>query len=139
MAKTEKSDLYKKGEAVRRKLRGDADYEKNMKEYAADPHTQKFIDLATETVFGALWARDTLDFKTRALVCVITDATMGRHDELDIHLRFALGQGWTEDELIEVLLHMSGYVGVPLIRGAIYCAKDVFADERKKAKAKKKG
>ncbi len=139
MAKTEKSDLYKKGEAVRRKLRGDADYEKNMKEYAADPHTQKFIELATETVFGALWARDTLDFKTRALICVITDATMGRHDELDIHLRFALGQGWIEDELIEVLLHMSGYVGVPLIREAIYCAKDVFADERKKAKAKKKG
>lgn len=133
MANEAKSDLYKKGEAVRRKLRGDADYEKNMKEYAADPHTQKFIDLATETVFGALWARPTLDHKLRALICVITDATMGRHDELDIHLRFALKQGWTEDELVEVLLHMSGYVGVPLVREAIYCAKDVFADERKKA------
>jgi 4-carboxymuconolactone decarboxylase len=47
-------------------------------------------------------------------------------------LRFALKQGWTEDELVEVLLHMSGYIGVPLIREAIYCAKDVFADERKK-------
>ena len=128
-----KSELYKKGEAVRRQLRGDAGYEQNMKEYAADPHTQKFIELATETVFGALWARPTLDFKTRALICVITDATMGRHAELDIHLRFALKQGWTEDELIEVLLHMSGYVGVPLVREAIYCAKDVFADERKKA------
>ena len=132
-----KSDLYKKGEAIRRKLRGDADFERNMKEYAADPHTQKFIDLATETVFGALWARPALDFKTRALICVITDATMGRHAELDIHLRFALKEGWTEDELVEVLLHMSGYVGVPLIREAIYCAKDVFADERKK-KGKKK-
>lgn len=129
-----KSELYKKGEAMRRKLRSDADYEKNMKEYAADPHTQKFIDLATETVFGALWARPGLDLKTRTLICVITDATMGRHAELDIHLRFALRQGWTEDELIEVLLHMSGYIGVPLIREAIYVAKDVFADERKKAK-----
>jgi len=113
---TERSDLYKKGEAVRRALRGDESYEKNMKEYAADPHTQKFIDLATETVFGALWARPTLDYKLRSLICVITDTTMGRHDELDIHLRFALKQGWTEDELIEVLLHMSGYIGVPLIR-----------------------
>lgn len=138
MPKAEKSDLYKKGEKVRRELRGDAEYEKNMKEYAADPHTLKFIELATETVFGALWARPTLDYKLRALICVITDATMGRHDELDIHLRFALKQGWTEDELIEVLLHMSGYVGVPLIREAIYCAKDVFADERKKAKKKSK-
>jgi len=129
---TGKSDLFKKGEAIRRQLRGDAEYEKNLKEYAADPHTQKFIDLATETVFGALWARPTLDLKLRSLICVITDATMGRHDELDIHLRFALKQGWTEDELVEVLLHMSGYIGVPLIREAIYCAKDVFADERKK-------
>lgn len=133
---TEKSELYKKGEAIRRKLRGDADYEKNAKEYAADPHTKKFIDLATETVFGALWARPTLDLKLRSLICVITDATMGRHDELDIHLRFALKEGWTEDELVEVLLHMMGYVGVPLIREAIYCAKDVFADERAKKAAK---
>ena len=133
---TAKSDLYKKGEAVRRKLRGDADFEKNMKEYASDPHTQKFIDLATETVFGALWARPALDHKLRALICVITDATMGRHAELDIHLRFALKEGWTEDELIEVLLHMSGYIGVPLIREAIYCAKDVFADERAKKSSK---
>jgi 4-carboxymuconolactone decarboxylase len=131
----EKSDLYKKGEAVRRALRGDAAYEQNMKEYAADPHTLKFIELATETVFGALWARPTLSHKLRALICVITDATMGRHDELDIHLRFALKEGWTEDELVEVLLHMSGYVGVPLIREAIFLAKDVFAEERaKKAK-----
>ena len=129
---TEKSDLYKKGEAVRRALRGDAAYEQNMKEYAADPHTQKFIELATETVFGALWARPTLDYKLRSLICVITDATVGWHDELDIHLRFALKQGWTEDELVEVLLHMSGYIGAPLIREAIYCAKDVFADERAK-------
>jgi len=136
---TERSELYKKGEAIRRKLRGDAEYEKNMKEYAADPHTQKFIDLATETVFGALWARPTLDLKLRSLICVITDATMGRHDELDIHLRFALKQGWTEDELIEVMLHMSGYIGVPLIREAIYCAKDVFADERAKKAAAAKG
>ncbi len=137
---TEKSELYKKGEAMRRKLRSDAEFEKNAKEYAGDPHTQKFIDIATETVFGALWSRPGLDLKTRTLICVITDTTMGRHAELDIHLRFALKQGWTEDELIEVLLQMSGYIGVPLIREAIYVAKDVFADERKKAgkSAKKK-
>jgi 4-carboxymuconolactone decarboxylase len=129
----DKSELYKKGEALRRKLRGEGDFEKNKNEYAGDPQTQKFIDLATETVFGALWARPGLDLKTRTLVCVITDATMGRHAELDIHLRMALRQGWTEDELVEVFLHMSGYVGVPLVREAIFVAKDVFADERKKA------
>jgi 4-carboxymuconolactone decarboxylase len=127
------SELYKKGEAVRRKLRGDADFERNKREYDSDPVMKKFIDVATETVFGALWARPGLDFKTRSLVCVVSDAATGRHPELDIHLRFALKEGWTEDELTEVLLHLSGYVGVPLIREAMLVAKDVFADVKAKS------
>lgn len=127
------SELYKKGEAVRRKLRGDADFERNKREYDSDPAMKKFIDVATETVFGALWARPGLDFKTRSLVCVVSDAATGRHPELDIHLRFALKEGWTEDELTEVLLHLSGYVGVPLIREAMLVAKDVFADVKAKS------
>ncbi len=122
------SELYKKGEAIRRKLRGDADFERNKREYESDPVMKKFIDVATETVFGALWARPGLDFKTRSLICVVADAATGRHPELDIHLRFALKEGWTEDELVEVLLHLSGYVGVPLIREAMLVAKHVFAD-----------
>ena len=129
------SELYKKGEAIRRRLRGDAGFEKNQKEYAADPITKEFIDLATETVFGALWARPGLDIKTRTLVCVVSDAATGRHPELDIHLRFALKEGWTEQELTEVLLHLTGYVGVPIIREAMMVAKEVFADERKKKKS----
>jgi 4-carboxymuconolactone decarboxylase len=128
------SELYKKGEAIRRQLRGDAEYERNKREYDADPATKKFIDLATETVFGALWARPGLDLKTRTLVCVVSDAATGRHPELDIHLRFALKQGWTADELTEVLLHLSGYVGVPLIREAMLVAKEVFADVRARSK-----
>src|SRR5262245_46519796 len=55
------SELYKKGEAIRRQLRGEADYERNKREYDADPAMKKFIDVATETVFGALWARPGLD------------------------------------------------------------------------------
>jgi 4-carboxymuconolactone decarboxylase len=89
-----------------------------------------FIDVVTETVFGALWARPGLDTKTRTLVCVVSDVATGRYPELDIHLRFALRQGWAEDELKEVMLHMSGYVGVPLVREAILVAKDTFADVR---------
>ena len=65
------SELYKKGEAVRRKLRGDADFERNKREYDSDPAMKKFIDVATETVFGALWARPGLDLKTRTLVCAL--------------------------------------------------------------------
>ena len=126
-------DLYKKGEAIRRKLRGDAEYEKNMKAYAADPHTQKFIDLATETVFGALWTRPGLDLKTRALVCVVSDAVTGREPELPLHLRMALRQGWSEDEITEALIHLAAYVGLPLCREAMLVSRKVFAEMRKEA------
>jgi len=128
------SELYKKGEAMRRQLRSEAEHERNKRQYESDPHMKKFIDVATETVFGALWSRPGLDLKTRTLVCVVSDVTMGRHPELDIHLRFALRQGWTEDELVEVMLHLSGYIGVPLVREAMLVAKDVFTDVKKEKK-----
>ncbi|HZO21472.1 MAG TPA: carboxymuconolactone decarboxylase family protein [Steroidobacteraceae bacterium] len=124
------SELYRKGEAIRRRLRGEADFARNQADYARDPVMKKFIDVATETVFGALWTRPGLDIKTRTLVCVVSDAATGRHPELDIHLRFALKEGWTEEQLTETLLHLTGYVGVPIIREAMLVASKVFAEVR---------
>ena len=122
------SEMYRKGSAMRRQLLGDAYVERSHKITYADPVMRRFIDLATETVFGALWTRPGLDLKTRALVCVVSDAATGREPELAIHVRMALGQGWTEEELTEALLHMSGYVGLPLIREALLTATKVFAE-----------
>jgi 4-carboxymuconolactone decarboxylase len=118
-------------------LRGEEDFARNAADYAKDPVMKKFIDVATETVFGGLWARPGLDFKTRTLICVVSDAATGRYPELDIHLRFALKEGWTEDELTEVLLHLSGYVGVPIIREAMLVASEVFAKVKAERAAKK--
>ena len=125
------SETYRKGREIRRQLLGDAYVQKANQATYADPVMKKFIDVATETVFGALWARPGLDMKTRTLVCVITDAATGRFPELAIHVRMALRQGWTEDQLVEVLLHMSGYVGVPVIRESLITAKEVFAELKK--------
>ena len=130
------SDLYKKGEAIRRNLMGEAAFARRQAEYHSNPVMKKFIDVATETVFGSLWARPGLDIKTRTLICVVSDAATGRHPELDIHLRFALKEGWTEDELTEVLLHLTGYVGVPIIREAMLVASEVFKDVKAKGGGK---
>src|SRR5262249_5645624 len=127
MAETE---TYRKGRELRRQLLGDAFVERANKAAYADPIMKKFIDVATETVFGSLWTRPGLDLKIRTLVCVVSDAATARTPELAIHLRMARRQGWTEDELVEVLLHLSGYVGVPLIREALLTAKEVFAEMR---------
>jgi 4-carboxymuconolactone decarboxylase len=131
------NELYRKGAAMRRQLYGDAAVERSNRDVYSDPMMKKFIDVATETVFGALWTRPGLDLKTRTLVCVVSDAATGREPELAIHLRFALRQGWTEEELTEVLLQLSGYVGLPLVRGAMLVAKETFAKIRAEGEAAK--
>ena len=124
------SETYRKGQELRRQLMGDDFVERANQTVYANPIMAKFIDVATETVFGALWARPGLDLKTRTLICVVSDTATARTPELAIHLRMARRQGWTEDELVEVLLHMCGYVGVPLIREALLTATEVFAELR---------
>src|SRR5579863_8005790 len=131
------SELHKAGAAKRRQLMGDAAVEAAAKGVYSDPVMQKFIDVATETVFGALWTRPGLDLKTRALICVISDVATGREPELALHLRMALRQGWTEEELSEALLHLSGYVGVPIIRESMMAASKVFAEFRAEQAADK--
>ena len=122
------SELYRKGIALRSELMGEAFAASMNSTTYSDPIMQKFRDVAAETVFGALWTRPGLDIKTRALVCVVSDVATGRDPELALHLRMALRQGWTEDELVEVLIHMSGYVGLPLVRESLLTASRVFKE-----------
>jgi 4-carboxymuconolactone decarboxylase len=124
------SAAYRTGRELRRQLMGDAAVEHAGQTVYADPIMGKFVDLVTETVFGALWSRPGLDLKTRTLITVVSDVSTARTPELAIHLRMALRQGWTEDELVEAILHLSGYVGVPLVREALIVATAVFAESR---------
>jgi 4-carboxymuconolactone decarboxylase len=127
------SPSYEKGREMRRRLLGDAYADRTNSTTYADPIMKKFMDVASESVFGTLWTRPGLDLKTRTLVTLVSDAATGREAELAIHLRMALRQGWTEDELTEALLHLMGYVGAPLTRDALLTARDVFAEVRKEA------
>lgn len=121
------SETYRKGSEIRRKLLGDAYVDQAGRTTYADPTMRQFIDVVTETVFGTLWTRPGLDLKTRTLVCVVSDAATGQMPELGIHLRMALRQGWTPEELTEVLLHLLGYLGAPAVREALLTAREVFA------------
>jgi len=124
------SPLRKKGRAMRRKLVGDAYAEKLDREIYEDPIMEKFGALTQEILFGTLWSRPGIDLKTRTLVCVVSDTATGRLPELKVHIRFARNHGWSEDELVEVLLHLLGYVGAPLVREALVAAKEVFEELR---------
>ena len=124
------SPLREKGRAMRRKLMGEAYAKKLDGSVYTDPIMEKFAEGTQESIFGSLWTRPGLDLKTRALICVISDAVTGRVEELKLHLRFACNQGWTEDELSEALLHLTGYVGAPLVRGALLTAVELFKELR---------
>lgn len=127
------SPLRAKGRAMRRKLMGEAYAAKIDKTVYNDPIMEKFAEVTQEAVFGTLWDRPGLDLKTRTLITVISDTATGRAPELKLHLRFARNHGWTEDELAEAMLHLTGYVGAPLVRDALITAKDVFAEMRAEA------
>ncbi|WP_428531157.1 carboxymuconolactone decarboxylase family protein [Rhodopila sp.] len=116
------------GKAMRRKLMGEAYADKLDNGLYQHPIMQKFAAYTQEAVFGTLWNRPGLDLKTRALICVISDAAQGREAELKIHVRFARNQGWTEEELSEALLHLAGYIGAPLVREALLAAIETFKE-----------
>lgn len=76
-------------------------------------------------VWGSLWARDTLDDRTRSLVTIAILAATGR-EELDLHLRATANTGVTPEEVAEVLLHVGAYAGVPAANHAMARAKDIL-------------
>jgi 4-carboxymuconolactone decarboxylase len=128
------SELRRKGLAMRTRLFGE-EFENQLNHTTYnDSVMETFRDIAVENVFGALWSRPGLDLKTRTLICVVSDVATGRETELELHLRMALRQGWSETELTETLVHLSGYVGVPLVRGAMLVASKLFAQLREETK-----
>ena len=97
------SESMKKGREMRVKLLGEKYASRANSSVYADPMMQKFIDLASETVFGSIWTRPGLDLKTRTLVTVVSDASTGGGSELAIHLRMALRQASSNPERRRVL------------------------------------
>jgi len=130
---------YKRGTEIRRKLMGAAYADHISSTVYRDKMMKKFGDYSREAVFGMLWTRPGLDLKTKTLICVISDTAQARWPELAIHLRMARNQGWTENELSEALLHLSGYIGLPSVREALLTAKEVFEEMRHEGRGKKKG
>lgn len=116
------SETYRRGAEIRRRMLG-AEY---VDASRADPVMSQFADVMTETIWGVIWDRPGLDLKTKTILCVASDATAGRYEELALHLKMALQEEWTEQELIDSLIHLAGYIGAPLTRGALLTARKVF-------------
>lgn len=120
------TELLAKGRQVRRELVGEAYANKLDSEVYTNRHMEKFGDVCQEVLFAQLWTRDGLDMKTRTLVTLICDAAQGSTDALALHVRFCRNHGWSEDEIIEVLIQCWPYIGIPRSRAALLVSTKVF-------------
>jgi len=117
---------FKKGLAVRRQVMGSDFVDRAFAN--ATGFTRPLQEFITANAWGTVWCRDGLDLKTRSLVTVAMLTALGRQHELAGHLRGALNNGSTPEEIREVLLHAAVYCGVPLAAEAFRCAETVIAN-----------
>lgn len=115
---------YEQGLAIRREVLG-ADYvERSMQ--AADEFTGPFQQLITEYCWGEIWTRDDLPRATRSLINIAMMTALNRPNELRLHVRGALTNGCTVDEIRGVLLQAAVYCGVPAALDAFRVAHEVI-------------
>jgi 4-carboxymuconolactone decarboxylase len=120
-------DAYDRGMEVRREVLGDAHVDRATE--SATAFTADFQELITKYAWGEIWSRPGLDRKTRSCITLAALVALGREHELPLHVRAALRNGLTVDEIKEVLLHTAVYAGVPAANSAFAIAQQVLAEE----------
>jgi 4-carboxymuconolactone decarboxylase len=119
---------YEQGLAVRREVLG-ADYvERSLQ--TADEFTAPLQQLITEYCWGEIWTRDDLPRATRSLINIAMMTALNRPNELRLHVRGALTNGCTADEIRGVLLQAAVYCGVPAALDAFRVAHEVIRSPR---------
>lgn len=107
----EKSETYDVGLKLRKEVLGEAHVERSLA--AADDFNRPLQELVTEYCWGAVWGRDTLPRATRSLLNVAMLTALGKSDELRLHVKAAIGNGCTSEEISEVIMQAAIYCGVP--------------------------
>ncbi len=121
------SDTYDRGMEVRRAVLGDEHVDRAAAR--ATEFTADFQDLITRYAWGEIWTRPGLDRRTRSCI-TLTALVAGGHDqELAMHVRAALRNGLTPEEIKEVLLQTAIYCGVPAANSAFAIAQEVLVEE----------
>ncbi len=118
--------LYEKGLEIRREVLGPAHVDRALA--AADAFSQPFQELITEYCWGAVWGRPGLPRQTRSLINLAMLTALNREEEFKLHVRAALRNGVTREEIAEVLLQTAIYCGVPAANSAFRQAREVFAE-----------
>lgn len=119
-------DRYKEGLKVRRAVLGEAHVERAQA--AENEFNFAFQDLITRYAWGEIWSRTGLPRRARSLITIAMLVALNRDHELKMHIRGALQNGVTREELRETLLHAAIYCGMPAANSAFHLAEEVFSE-----------
>ncbi len=117
---------FERGLAMRKAVLGDEYVEKALA--SADGFSRPLQDLVTSFAWGQVWTREELPRRTRSLVNLAMLAALNRPHELRIHLRGAVNNGCTNEEIREVLLQTAVYCGFPAAIDAFRAAREVLVE-----------
>lgn len=121
-----KSERFEKGLQLRREVLGAQHVDANFS--SADDFHRPLQDLVTEYCWGAVWARPGLDRKTRSLINLAMLTALNRPKEVKLHLKGALNNGCTKEQIMEVLLQTAVYCGVPAAVDSFHIAGELFKE-----------
>jgi 4-carboxymuconolactone decarboxylase len=119
-------ELFDKGLKVRREVLGSEYVDNAIKN--ADDFSRSLQEFVTEYCWGELWNRPGLDRKSRSMLNLAMLAALNRPHEIKLHIRGAINNGMTKDEIKEVFLQVGVYCGVPAAVDAFRSAREVFAE-----------
>lgn len=119
-------ERHKSGMKVRRAVLGDAHVDKAEKNKTA--FSDSFQDFITRYAWGEIWSRPGLPRNTRSLLTLAMMIALNRGDEFRMHVRAALNNKVTREEIQEVLLQSAIYCGLPAANAAFHIAQEVFAE-----------
>ncbi len=124
-------DVVDKGLAIRKAVLGAEFVENSLK--TADDFNMPMQELTTEYCWGAVWGREGLPHKTRSMLNIAMLSALNRPHELKMHLKGALKNGVTKDEIREILLQVAIYCGIPAGVDSFRIARETFAELAKAA------
>lgn len=122
-------ELFKKGLGIRKSVLGPEFVEKSIA--AADEFNMPMQRLVTEYCWGAVWGREELPKKTRSMLNIAMLAVLNRPHEFKLHIRGAIRNGVSRDEIREILLQVAIYAGVPAAIDSFRNAKEALAELEK--------
>jgi 4-carboxymuconolactone decarboxylase len=124
------SELFEKGLKVRREVLGAEHVDASISQ--ADDFSRPLQELVTEYCWGTVWSRPGLDRKTRSLINLAMLTALNRPHEVKLHLRGALNNGCSKNDIMEVLLQTAIYCGVPAAMDSLRGAKEIFHEVESK-------